>query len=562
MKRLFVALPLVASLGILAGCSAVTTDSGSPIAAVSAGVTAAEVLADNEEAFVGESSYNTSSATAVDLSSIEGDTYEITAAGTYVLSGSLDGQVVVNAEGADVTLVLDGATVSSSTSAAIAATAVENLSLILADGSTNTLSDTSSYASDADVNAALYSAGDLMISGDGALEVTGNGNDGIASKDGLAITSGTISVTAVDDGIRGKDSLVVSGGTIEVDAGGDGLKADNDTDADRGYIAISAGTVSVTSGGDALQAETDLVVTGGSLSLESGGGAGATLGADDSAKALKSSVFLVVEGGTIEADAADDAINVNGAVHLSGGSLSLASGDDAVHAESELLLDGAAVDVTDSVEGLESASILIADGEVTVRSTDDAINASDGSGATEGAGMGDTAAGVSVLISGGTVVLDSDGDGLDSNGTAQITGGSVTVYGPTNDGNGALDVNGSFTISGGELLAAGSSGMAVTPGEDSEQVTVAATFDQTLAAGTLVEITAADGTVLATFEATKDFSSIVYSSADVEDGAEYSFVVDGTSAATATGGVALAGGVGGMPGGGGPGGGPGGDGDR
>ena len=61
--------------------------------------------------------------------------------------------------------------------------------------------------------------------------MTGNSNDGISSKNGLAITgSPTITVTAADDGVRGKDWLLVSGGSLTVTAGGDGLKSTEDDD--------------------------------------------------------------------------------------------------------------------------------------------------------------------------------------------------------------------------------------------------------------------------------------------------------------------------------------------
>ena len=76
--------------------------------------------------------------------------------------------------------------------------------------------------------------------------------------------------------------------------------------------------------------------------------------------------------------------------------------------------------------------------------------------------------------------------------TSTITGGTVVVSGPTNDGNGALDVNGTFTISGGTLLAVGSSGMAVAPDADSEQGWVVATFDSAYPAGTVVQFASGD----------------------------------------------------------------------
>lgn len=58
-------------------------------------------------------------------------------------------------------------------------------------------------------------------------------------------------------------------------------------------------------------------------------------------------------------------------------------------------------------------------------------------------------------INGGTLTVNAGGDGLDSNGSINMTGGTVIVNGPTNSGNGALDYDGTFEISGGYLVAAG-----------------------------------------------------------------------------------------------------------
>jgi hypothetical protein len=201
-----------------------------------------------------------------------------------------------------------------------------------------------------------------------------------------------------------------------------------------------------------------------------------------------------------------------------------------------------------------------------------------GDGAAPGGGAMENDTSALVTISGGTLVVDADGDGLDSNGSVVMTGGTVVVSGPTNDGNGALDYNGTFEISGGELIALGASGMAQTPSDGSSQSFVGFTLSQAEGEGSVVHVLDADGTVVASFEATKDFSSVVYSSADVTSGDEYTLAVGGsvgddtdatvgglshsgdadgaTSAATATAGTVIAGmGGGGMGGGGGQGGG-------
>ena len=118
-------------------------------------------------------------------------------------------------------------------------------------------------------------------------------------------------------------------------------------------------------------------------------------------------------------------------------------------------------------------------------------------------------------------MLNTGGDGLDSNGQAQMTNGVVIVNGPTNNGNGAIDVNGSFPISGGLLVAVGSSGMAETPDESSTQYSMLLNFDAVLAAGTLVHIQSSDGSEIVTFLAAKQFQSLVVSSPKFAAGVTY-----------------------------------------
>jgi hypothetical protein len=118
------------------------------------------------------------------------------------------------------------------------------------------------------------------------------------------------------------------------------------------------------------------------------------------------------------------------------------------------------------------------------------------------------------------------------------------VNGPTENGNGALDVNGDFTISGGTLVAAGSAGMAVAPDTGSAQGWLSATFDSAVAEGTTLHVAGADGKVLATFVTSKAIQSLVFSSAAIEDGAEYKIYAVGTSSGAGTGGLAPSGDLG------------------
>ena len=181
-----------------------------------------------------------------------------------------------------------------------------------------------------------------------------------------------------------------------------------------------------------------------------------------------------------------------------------------------------------------------------VVSSDDGVNAA---GGTSGAGGGESVGDYVVSVTGGTLVIDAEGDGLDSNGTASISGGTVVVSGPSAPRNGALDVNGTFEVSGGTLTATGSAGMAVSPSAESTQGWMSATLSAAVDAGTELRIVDADGTLVATYVTTKDTQHLVYSAAAITDGEEYQVVVAGESVATVTAGEAAAGGTGGRMGG-------------
>lgn len=278
----------------------------------------------------------------------------------------------------------------------------------------------------------------------------------------------------------------------------------------------------------------------GSLTLTAGGDALKSDQTDDAAKG-----YVWIAGGTITASAGDDGVDAQTDAVISGGAISLATDDDGIHSETILVIAGGEIDITRSNEGIESADIRIAGGRSNVVSSDDGVNASGNSTSDMGGGMQDT--GEKLTISDGVLTIDAQGDGLDSNGTIQMTGGEVTVFGPTANDNGALDSNGGITVSGGTLVAIGSSGMAETPDESSAQGWLAATVSGS--AGSTVQITDASAAVIASYTATKTFASVVFSSPTIATSQSYTVTVDGV-ATTVTAGEAAAGGMGGGMGGG------------
>jgi len=568
-------LPLISALCIttmLAGCAdnAVTT-AGTSIADTSTGSQSAAnggvTLAANTGDYAAyssediDASWDAAKANYISLkgssASFEGTgaivrdgVITIALPGVYVISGSWDdGQIIVDLESkGTVRLVLNGVNMSNSDSAPIFVKNAQNTIITLQEGTENIVSDGAQYvyasSSVDEPSAAIYSKDDLTINGSGALIVHGNFNDGITGKDDLKITGGSIAIYAADDGIVGRDLLAVKAGDIRIEAGGDGMKSTNDEDTSKGMIVLEGGSFDIAAGGDGIQAVNSLLISGGEYKLVTGGGSSqaGSLTGDSSAKGLKAASQLSISGGLFTIDSADDAVHSNDGVTLLDGQLTIASGDDGVHADTALTISGGVIEITKSYEGLESKAITISGGDISVTASDDGVNVAGGNDGSSlngrrGQNAFSSSGDAKLSITGGTIIVDAAGDGLDSNGDIEVTGGTIIVNGPTGNNNGALDYDGTFAMSGGLIVAAGSSGMAEAPSETSQQPSVMMYYSQTQKAGTLVSLLDSKGEVIAAFAPSKDYQSIVISSPSLTKGETYTLYSGGTAAGDAAGGL-------------------------
>jgi hypothetical protein len=477
--------------------------------------------------------------------SVDGSKATITAVGTYRLTGALsNGQVVVDSQGTGtVRLILAGVDITCSSSAPIYVLKSEKTIVILEANTQNQLTYTSSATTEP--NAALYSKDDLTIYGDGTLTVTSTYNDGITSNDGFILKSGAVTVNAQDDGVRGKNYLIVEGGKIMVTAGENAFISDNTADTTKGYVSISSGTVTLTSGGDAIDAQTDVIITGGQVTVTSGGGSSSSLASGVSAKGIKGVASIVIDGGTISANSADDALHSNGTVNINGGTLSISTGDDGIHADSSITITAGTIDITKSYEGIEAQTITISGGTIYLVSSDDGINGAGGNdqsgfgGGPGGRGGGDAfmnSGSCNLYVNGGYIVVTAAGDGIDINGAITMTAGTVIVNGPTSNNNGALDFS-SFKMTGGFIIAVGSSGMAQALSTTSTQCSVLVNFQSSYSAGTLIRIQSSSGTDIVTFKTSKLFQSVVVCSPKLTQGTTYNVLVGGSSTGTLKDGV-------------------------
>lgn len=546
---------------------------------------------------------------------IDGQTVTITQAGTYQIAGTLgDGALIVeSAENAKITLVLGGVSIKNSTGAAIQISTADDVTIELAEGTTNVLQSgeevdiAAATESKEASGGALQSKADLKIKGKGSLTVLGYLNNGIHCTKDLKIKNGNISVTALGHGIKGKNSVTVSGGTVTVTSGKDGITSDETENEEKGFVTIEDGEIIITSVGDGVSAETTLTVTGGVISIISGGGSANAQqktdnmrdwwdfdnsASDDnsaSCKGLKAGKALVISGGSITIDAQDDALHTDGDMTISGGECILSTGDDGAHAALSLTVLDGKITVLTSYEGLEANQITLAGGELDITASDDGINAnggSDGFSGGFGGGFGGRRSDMNsqsgdmtppdnsnmqtppdgnapsgnpptmpgqdaadstttddttdkqpvLLITGGKITVNADGDGLDSNGNLRVEGGDITVNGPSNGGNGALDIGtengGAGVIAGGTLIALGASSMAENFGSTSTQCAFLVTINS-FGAGETITITDSQGNVLYTGVTVKSANSVVFSSADLVVGETYTVTI-GSNSATVT----------------------------
>lgn len=543
---------------------------------------------------------------------IDGQTVTITQAGTYQIAGTLDdgALIVESGENAKITLVLGGVSIKNSTGAAIQIATADDVTIELAEGTTNVLQSgeevdiaTATESKEAS-GGALQSKADLKIKGRGSLTVLGYLNNGIHCTKDLKIKNGNISVTALGHGIKGKKSVTVSGGMVTVTSGKDGITSDETENEEKGFVTIEDGEIIITSAGDGVSAETTLTVTGGVISIISGGGSANAQqktdnmrdwwdfdnsASDDnsaSCKGLKAGKAMMISGGSITIDAQDDALHTNGDMTISGGECILSTGDDGAHAALSLTVLDGKITVLTSYEGLEANQITLAGGELDITASDDGINAnggSDGFSGGFGGGFGGRRSDMNsqsgdmtppdnsnmqtppdgnapsgnpptmpgqdaadstttddttdkqpvLLITGGKITVNADGDGLDSNGDLRVEGGDITINGPSNGGNGALDIGtengGAGVIAGGTLIALGTSSMTENFGSTSTQCAFLVTMNS-FGAGETITITDSQGNVLYTGVTVKSANSVVFSSPDLVVGETYTVTIGSTSA--------------------------------
>ncbi|MGB7606705.1 MAG: carbohydrate-binding domain-containing protein [Lutisporaceae bacterium] len=370
--------------------------------------------------------------------------------GIYVITGTLkDGQIVVDAEDNDkVQIVLNGVSITSLDNAPIYIKNADKTFITLKEKTENTLTDGAQYAQtdDNNVDGVIFSKADLTINGDGTLNINGNYNYGIASKDDLIITGGTFNITAVKDALNGKDCVKIKDGIFNLSATtGNGIQSKNGDDTTKGYVYINGGDITISKSQEGIEG-----------------------------------TAILIEDGKINIKAEDDGFNA----------------------------------ATGKSDTTETSTTQLETNKTGTKQPGQP--GQPGQSRPEGFGGGggnsfEADANCYISITGGTIIVDASGDGIDSNGGLYISGGNIYVSGPTNSGNGGLDYNGTAEITGGTVVVSGSTGMAQGFSDSSSQYSILYNLTTACEAGTEVKLTDKDGKVVAAYTPNKQYQSVVIS---------------------------------------------------
>ncbi|ABX40520.1 carbohydrate-binding domain-containing protein [Lachnoclostridium phytofermentans] len=475
--------------------------------------------------------------------------------GTYVIFGTLkDGQIVVEeTAGGMVHLILKNASIHCENSAPIYIKEAGKVVISIAPGTKNMLTDDLANHDSklSDPNATIYCTADLTLNGAGSLVINAAYQNAISSKGVLKVVEGDYDIHAVGHGIIGKEAVLIDDSRIKIDSGRDGIRTNNDTEDSKGLIFINRGEFVINSKQDGIQADKRLVIQNGSFQIITGGGSTGSVEKEDkeelllndlmeiteydnsmSAKGLKSGEDILIGNGSFTLDSADDTIYSDGNISIENGSFTIASGGDGMHADASLTIAKAKIALTSSNYGMEGSKVEIKSGSLNIVSSEDGIHVSGNLNSNKDNGDKEEDTFIEekgiLFLSGGNVMISAGGDGINSRGLATMTGGTLIIEGSPSNANGAIVFNGVFDISGGTLLAIGSSGTTMAPSITSKQSSILLNLEETVEGETVLCLLEGEDRVpVMAYLPTKSYQSIVYSSPLLLEGKSYTLSTGG-----------------------------------
>ncbi len=282
----------------------------------------------------------------------------ITEGGAYTITGSSDSCMIVINTDENVKLILNGVDLTSTSGPVIYGAQVKNLYIELADGTANTLTDSEDYTTDSSTGeeigkGVISCEDDIIILGEGTLNITGNHKHGIVSDDKLYIESGTINITTNgSDGLHANDLICIDGGVINIEAASDMMESED-------TLIINGGTITGSSEDEGIESKNSIYINGGTIDITT---------VDDG---LNATNYIEINDGEINivstnGDAADCNGGYDGCITINGGTLDLTGAgvpEGALDAdEASIIINGGTV----TAEGGTNSNVIENGGEVTI----------------------------------------------------------------------------------------------------------------------------------------------------------------------------------------------------
>lgn len=488
--------------------------------------------------FQAQTSYEESQASQITLAdqtatvtgqgaSFSGQTLTITQAGTYVLTGSGKNiKLVVEAADTDqVHLVFQNLTLEGE-GTLLQVNKAQEVVISLAEGSQNALTE-SQANDDEEVKATIHSQVPLTLNGTGNLTLTALTKNALEVEDDLKVLGGTYTVKAANHGFKAEGALAIEAATLTIEAGKDGLHAEHDETTERANISLNPTQLSIAATEDGVDAGNELTIKGGTITVS------------QSEEGLEARVIRQL-GGDVTIKSSDDGVNA------SAGSSSKTSDTSATSKTTDASATSNTADTSSSASQATATPAATSQADQANKDKNATLPSppagqappqggqppqnGQGPGGMPPGGQEESDPSLQIILEGGTLTIDAEGDGIDSNGTVSISGGSLVVNGSVQGGNGPLDAAGDITITGGTVWALGTSDMLQGFAQGSTQASITANIAGT--AGQTLIILDAKGKEVARQTASKDFQAVIMSSADLVDGQTYTIQVEGTTQTT------------------------------
>ena len=355
----------------------------------------------------------------------------LTAGGTYTAAGECTACLCIDAGDETVELVLENVSLTG-TPCALYVRSAASVLLRTADGTENIFL---AGGEENDGAAAVYSCAPLYLEGEGALTVTAFGRDGIYCKGDFTLASGALTVATDGAAVKAKGNVYIAGGAATLNAAGDGIAANASRLDNTGCVVLSGGALTIESEGRGIDAEASVSVLGGESFITAG---------SDGVRAAS----VLLTDGVLTLTAGDEGIQAEKLLSLQGGALVVTAAGNGLKSDDAITIEGGLLNVASEGDGVECVGVLsVSGGQITVMAGGGGGNAishsGDGMMGGMGGGWGQTTSTTlvtagkglksddTILITGGTLVLNSSDDAVHCANLLQVAGGDISIL--TND---------------------------------------------------------------------------------------------------------------------------------